>query len=491
MERATSLRFENIARIVLLTYLLVQPVLDLLIFFDTPFASQFRALFIGAGLIYLYFFSTGWLRKLLFIYIPVLFVYFAINFGVNYFVKDPYFLSIEMTNIVKSIYFPIIVFTYLTFIYQQINEGLHKKIIPYILGINMLLIGVVVFLADITGTGRRAYGFLAKEGHTGWFFSGNEISAITAMGFPFVVLVLMKTEKLWKKIAVMAGALLIVWAMMTLGTKVAFVGLIAGLVLGVIYAIIMLFQRRYLNFVLLAVVFILTAVATPAMPIGNNLGLAVTESMNEEPEPAEEEEESASAEEQSEDTDNKESKSEESKSEESTGEDAEEPKEEEPNEEILNTINSIPYHSAILSGREEHLAEAFHQLNEAPVVQKIVGMGVYQNYPNEEAAAPIEMDLFDWFFDYGFIGLLILTFPIFLTAYLIIRNLLKYKMAALNIYFFFGLISMGLGISASIIAGHILYYPAAAIYLAVAMALTVKYSEPEQNNLSFRSRNKY
>lgn len=481
MERATSLRFENIAKIVLLAYLLAQPVLDLLIFFDTPLASQFRALFIGAGLVYLYLFSTGWIRKLLFIYIPVLFVYFAINFGVNYFVKDPYVLSLEVTNIVKSIYFPIIVFTYLTFIYQQIEEGLHKKIIPYILGINMLVIGVVVFLADITGTGRRAYGFLAKEGHTGWFFSGNEISAITAMGFPFVVLVLMKTEKLWKKLAIMAGALLVIWAMMTLGTKVAFVGLIAGLVLGVVYAIIMLFRRKYLNFVILAAVFIVTAVATPAMPIGNNLGLAVTESMNEEPEPTEEEEESVSAEDQQEDEG----------SEEDAAEDTEEPSEEEPNEEILNTINSIPYHSAILSGREEHLAEAFHQLNEAPVIQKIVGMGVYQNYPNEEEAAPIEMDLFDWFFDYGFIGLLILTFPIFVTAYIIIRNLIKYKMASLNIYFFFGLISMGLGISASVIAGHILYYPAAAIYLAVAMALTVKYSEPQQNTLSFRSRNKY
>ncbi|SDW45074.1 O-antigen ligase like membrane protein [Marinococcus luteus] len=481
MERTASLSFENIARIVLLTYLLVQPVLDLLIFFDTPLVSQLRALFIGAGLVYLYFFSTGWIRKLLFIYIPVLFVYFAINFGVNYFVKDPYVLSIEVTNIVKSIYFPIIVFTYLTFIYQQIDEGLHKKIIPYILGINMLVIGVVVFLADITGTGRRAYGFLAKEGHTGWFFSGNEISAITAMGFPFVVLVLMKTEKLWKKMAIMAGALLIIWAMMTLGTKVAFVGLIAGLVLGIVYAIITLFQRKYLNFVILAVVFIVTAVATPAMPIGNNLGLAVTESMNEEPEPAEEEEESASAEGQPEDAGG----------EENAAENTEEPSEEEPNQEILNTINSIPYHSAILSGREEHLAEAFHQLNEAPVIQKIVGMGVYQNYPNEEEAAPIEMDLFDWFFDYGFIGLLILTFPIFVTAYVIIRNLIKYKMAPLNIYFFFGLISMGLGISASIIAGHILYYPAAAIYLAVAMALTMKYSEPQQNTLSFRSKNKY
>ncbi|WP_298787004.1 O-antigen ligase family protein [uncultured Marinococcus sp.] len=488
MERATSLRFENVARIVLLSYLLVQPVLDLLIFFDTPFASQFRALFIGAGLVYLYFFAAGWIRKLLFIYIPVLFVYFAINFGVNYFVKDPYILSLEVTNIVKSIYFPIIVFTYLAFIYQQIDEGLHKKTIPYILGINMLLIAVVVFLADITDTGRRAYGFLAKEGHTGWFFSGNEISAITAMSFPFVILVLLKAKKLWQKLALLAGTLLIIWAMMTLGTKVAFVGLIAGLVLGVVYSIIMLFQRKYLNFVLLAAVFILTALATPAMPIGNNLGLAVTESMNEEPEPAEEEkkEKNASAEEQS-----AEEHSNDTDSEENTNEDTKELKEEQPNEEILNTINSIPYHSAVLSGREEHLAEAFHQLNEAPVIQKVVGMGVYQNYPNEEEAAPIEMDLFDWFFDYGFIGLLILTFPIFVTVYLIIRNLIKYKMASLHIYFFFGLISMGLGLSASVIAGHILYYPAAAIYLAVAMALTVKYSEPKQKNLSFRSRSKY
>ncbi|WP_079474711.1 O-antigen ligase family protein [Marinococcus halophilus] len=483
MERTTSLRFGNIAKIFLLTYLLVQPVLDLLIFFDTPLVSQFRALFIGAGLLYLYFFSAGWIRKLLFIYIPVLFVYFAINFGVNYFVKDPYVLSLEVTNIVKSIYFPIVVFTYLTFIYQQAEEGIHKKIIPYILGINMLFMGIIVFLADITNTGRRAYGFLAKEGHTGWFFSGNEISAITAMSFPFVVLVLLKAEKLWQKLAFLAGTLLIIWAMMTLGTKVAFVGLIAGLVLGIIYAIIMLFQRRYLNFVILAAVFVVTAVAVPAMPIGNNLGLAVTESMNEEPEPAEEEGESAAAEDQPEGGESEESEENEDKN-------TEKPKEEKPSQEILNAINSIPYHSTILSGREEHLAEAVHQLNEAPVSQKIVGMGVYQNYPSEEEAAPIEMDLFDWFFDYGFIGLLILTFPIFLTAYLIIRNLINYKTAALNMHFFFGLISMGLGISASIIAGHILYYPAAAIYLAVAMALTVKYSE-QQNILSFRSRSKY
>lgn len=484
MEKAANLGFENIIRIILLAYLLLQPFLDVLIFFDTPLASQFRALFIGVGLVYLYFFSHGWIRKILLIYIPILFIYFAINFGVNFFVKEPHILSIEVTNIVKSIYFPMVVFTYLTFIYQQADKNIHKKAIPYIVWINMVVIGIVIFLADITGTGRRAYGFLEKEGHTGWFFSGNEISAITGIGFSFVILVLMKTKSLWKKIAITASALLIIWAMMTLGTKVAFVGLIAGLMLGIIYSIITLFQRRYLNFVILAVVFIVTALATPMMPIGNNLGLAVTESMNEDPESSEDEEAAAEAE-------SEEGKEKDQEKGQENPSEAKKLKGEQPNQEILNALENIPYHSAIFSGREEHLAEAVHQLNEAPISQKIVGMGVYQNYPNEEEAGPIEMDLFDWFFDYGFIGLLILTFPILLSAYLIIRNLIKYKMTSLNAYFFFGLISMGIGLSASVIAGHILYYPAAAIYLAVAMALTVKYSEPKQKNLSFRSRSKY
>src|SRR5699024_5623167 len=70
-------------------------------------------------------------------------------------------------------------------------------------------------------------------GHSGWFFSGNELSAIMAMGFPIIVLSLLTVNSLAKKCIILPLVGIVIWSMLTIGTKVSFGAVLISLVTAV------------------------------------------------------------------------------------------------------------------------------------------------------------------------------------------------------------------------------------------------------------------
>ena len=421
-------------------FILAQPFLDLLSFFGIPVSNPVRLLVIPIGVLYMLGYpDRRWSRNTV-IYMAVLAVYFAISLGVSLFWKDPVSAVGELTFILKTFFFITALLVYVM-IFRHLGENPEwKEIVPKYLFINTSVVSVVMLLAEITGTGKRSYDYLAKQGHSGWFFSGNEISAILGMGFcgAMIYYLFIKKGSLAQIICTLLVAVMI-WAMLTIGTKVAFGA--ALLVLGLAFLLLLvqaIIKRN--NFIQAGVMLVLLAVTvliSPEMPIGNNLGLSV-DMANEKAAQQQEEAQAPPLPE---------------------GEEGETP-----------PPGSIRQWSSwqlmALNGREEFFGTVLYYFEHAPVIQKVFGMGIGGNYTGKEPRI-IEMDILDWFFGFGYIGTFILILPIVFVIGSILVFIFKQRFKTLDFTALFSGIGACIGLGAAFIAGHILSSPASGFYLAL------------------------
>ena len=125
-------------------------------------------------------------------------------------------------------------------------------------------------------------------------------------------------------------------------------------------------------------------------------------------------------------------------------------------------VNKKQVENLILSSREDYLAEHQRQFAEAPIAQKLFGMGYSGNYSKEPKM--IEMDFYDLFYSLGIIG-----FIAYIGSFLFV--LLKTAMAFLkNIKlifepnYIFILVSLLLGLGISYTAGHVFTAPSVSIF---------------------------
>jgi len=421
-------------------FILAQPFLDLLSYFGIPVSNPVRLLVIPIGALYMLGYpNRRWSRNTL-IYMTLLAVYFAINFGVSMIWKDPVSAVGELTFILKTFFFITALLVY-AMIFRHIGGNREWQVmVPKYLFINTSVVSLVMLLAEITGTGKRSYDYLEKQGHSGWFFSGNEISAILGMGFcgAMIYYLFIKKSSFAQIICTVLIAVMI-WAMLTIGTKVAFGA--ALLVLGLAFIVLLvqaIIERR--NFIQAGVVLVLLAVTilvSPEMPIGNNLGLSVDMANEKAAQQQEAEAPPIPAE----------------------GEEGEAP-----------PPGSVRQWSSwqlmALNGREEFFGTVLYYFEHAPVIQKAFGMGIGGNYTGEEPRI-IEMDILDWFFGFGFIGTLILVLPLVFVIGSILVFIFKQRFRTLNATALFSGIGACIGLGAAFIAGHILSSPASGFYLAL------------------------
>src|SRR5699024_834710 len=287
--------------------------------------------------------------------------------------------------------------------------------------INMTFIAVIMLLATVTGSGYRSYGALAKEGHSGWFFSGNELSVILGMGFSITILYMLQKQSTRTKMLLLPVIGLIIWAMLMIGTKVSFGSVL--IVLGISISVFILKAiHTSKTWFTLAVLTLLRAAAiarAPITPIGNNLDLTFgTNIAKQEKSPAD-----------------------------------------------VDADGKKQAAQQLLSGRKDFLKEKNKQYQEAPVSQKLLGMGFGGNYTF--APKLIEMDFLDWYFNFGWIGFILLLLPLLYIGYRILIKLCKYHLKSLNVPIILTGVSVALGIGSAFTAGHVLSSPAASIYLAV------------------------
>lgn len=419
-----------------LVYILMQPLLDLSAYIGIPISNPVRVLALLIGFIYLFIHTNKKVKWIGTSYFLLLGLFMLVNFVMNYFIKNPFYLGEELTYNVKSFYVVGILLIYIA-VFDSLRKRLNdwdKKVIFYFT-INMIFIGIVMLIADLTNSGKRSYGMLVKEGHSGWFFSANELSAILAMGFGFLIIYYFKKKNLKSKFILLPFILLTIWSMLTVGTKVGLGALLMILVVSILICLWGIFrkEKQGINFITLTFILLLTILYIPSSAVGNNLGVTLFPS---EPEQLTE------------------------------------PNKVEDGGENDSEIEKKPQIKEItrnaLSGRDDFLNEVKSDYEEAPISQKLLGMGQGGNY--EEELVIVEMDLHDWFFGYGIIGFILLVGPIVYFGLTTIIRLIKNKFKQLTPSYLILGISLCLGLGTSIVAGHVLLNPASGIYLSILLS---------------------
>lgn len=436
--------------------IVLQPFLDIFAYFDIPISRIFRPIILLIGIIYILVIENNKAKKYTMIYLVTVGLFMILSLVNNFILKENFAFFSEINLIVRTLYFIELLIVYF-FVFQSIkqNNGYWEIKVFRNIFYSMAIIGVVMLIATLTNTGERSYGALAKLGHSGWFFSANDLSAILAMCFGSVLLYLSYKERLSDKLRLLPIVVLISWAMLTIGTKVALGGLIIGF--GTFLAIILfksIKNRKELsNFIIYFVVFVGIVLYIPFSPVGNNLNLSlslINEGKN-----------TSVVENGVTNTNNEIST----------------PVEIENGESNNKSKQGM---DVLLSGRKDYLINTLDYYKKSPLSQQILGLGYRGGLKNIPDV--VEMDFFDWLFSFGVIGFSLFLIPVIFAFVYFIRNLFKNKISAINIINLVIItVEVGLGFGISLVAGHILMYPASGFYLALLIGLLCAIVTPKNN----------
>lgn len=292
----------------------------------------------------------------------------------------------------------------------------------------------------------------SKEGWTGWFYAGNEIGASMSMLLPITALFAVYKTTTTRKLLHWLPFVLLSVAMLGLGTKVGYGGILIVL-LSIFFGSLLLLlttkeyparQRVKANSFISLILLIALIVATPFTPVFGNmyahldiLGISLEKPQVE------------------------------------LDEDGNEiPPEDSEDEEPL--ISSEQFENLVFSSRETYKANYVEQFKDAPISQKLFGMGFAGNY---DAPAPhkplkmIEMDFHDWFFSFGILGFIYMVAPIIWFAGSFFVKLVMNLKQNFNYFSILTGISFLVGIGISYTAGHVLTAPSVSIWLAFLLAV--------------------
>lgn len=453
-ENSKSTKFENF----LLIFILLQPILDLLTAFcimvlkiDTTIGviTRLFVMFLGGIYILIQTKKKGNLKYIL--YIILVGIVFTVGLINNKFTKDPMVLSEEIKFIAKALY-PFVMLTCYVFVFKSLKEKSHSKMRNYITYASLIM-GVVMVASITTGTDYNNYEWL-KLGSRGWFYAGNELGSILAIMCPIVILYSIEKTKSMSKIYYWIPPILVVFSLFAVGTKVGIGAIYATMVIAVVMCFIQAFTQRkdgkkhayLLNGFLALTVLVGIMAYTPFSPFLKNMGIHVQ--LIEDQQTAKKEEK----------------KKEEAK--EHKPPVTEKEKEKEKVAEKKEETQAI-----IFSGRQlfEQMYKDFYK--EAPMSQKLLGMGYAGNYKADPKL--IERDFHDWFYSFGIIGFILLVVPfLYFGIKFIVCIFTKFRQI-FTVKYAMVIASILLGLGISFIAGHILMAPGVSFYLVVIMAYLI------------------
>jgi len=415
---------------ILYIFLLLQPFIDLstsLIarFLETPFTIGVitRGLFLGILVIYtLFIVKTKYKKKTILYFISILF------FIILYFItkKDIFtfdYLKSEIIYLFKYFYFPVVSVCLLNcFKILKIDKEKINKIFI----INAIVFAILIIVPFITNTGFSSYMDNSK-GSVGWFYAANEIGAILTMLFPYLYCLLY--EKSSNKF--MIFSLILIAAMMIIGTKTAFFGMILTEIVFLVYFLIIKDKNKRLSYCV--VILAMSTILVPALPATNNLQSSIDNNLEQDNIEVEDDE----------------------------------------NIEVNTFIDKSL--NIVLSGRQNYLYNTIDIYKERNTSDKLFGIGFVNrdSINNKDIEKLIEIDPLDIFFHYGIIGFILYFLPLIYIYIKSIYNVLKRKLY-LSFNQLLYLYSITLLMVISLIAGHILSSPAVSIYLAFTLMLLYK-----------------
>ncbi|MDR4986979.1 hypothetical protein CN491_17205 [Bacillus cereus] len=457
-ENGKSNKFENF----LLIFILLQPILDLLTAFcimvlkiDTTIGVITRLFVMVLSGIYILIQTKNKGNIKYISYIILVGIVFTIGLINNKFTKDPMVLTEEIKFIAKALY-PFVMLTCYVFVFKSLKEKSHSKMRDYITYAS-LIIGVVMVASITTGTDYNSYEWV-KLGSRGWFYAGNELGSILAIMCPIVILYSIEKTKSIGKVYYWIPSILVVYSLFAIGTKVGVGAIFGSMAIAVVMCFIQAFTQRkdgkknvyLLNGFIAMTVFVGILAYTPFSPFMKNMGFHVQ---------LIEQEQSAK----------KEEKKKEAAKEHKPPVTAQEKEKEKEKEKVAEKKEETQ--AIIFSGRQlfEQMYKDFY--NEAPMSQKLLGMGYAGNY--KEQPKLIERDFHDWFYSFGIIGFILLIVPfIYFGIKFIVCVFTKFRQI-FTVKYAMVIAAILLGLGISFMAGHILMAPGVSFYLVLIMAYLI------------------
>ncbi|MGG2066993.1 O-antigen ligase family protein [Bacillus sp. S14(2024)] len=444
----------------LLLFIALQPVLDLLtslsinmLHMSATFGVVVRFAVMAVVLIYLFINWKQPNNKKYLVYICLLGVTLGAGFLNNMLVKHPFALGEEVKFVAKCMYPTVMLFGYIL-VFQTLRDKQHAyhKMLRYFL-YAVLFMSIVMVVSIATGTDYKSYPW-GKLGSKGWFYAANELSAILAITLPVVALYSVHKTTSFAKAYYWIPTMLAVYASMMVGTKVGYGAIILTLGVALVFSFIEHMMNRkevttgtkplvntIISLVMLGGVFAIT----PMTPIAKNMGIHLQMY--------------AYKKEISDEKARKEGKT---------------VKEEKPkNGELTqDEVNSLIY-----SDRDKFLKVHKKYFKEAPMSQKLLGMGYASNY--KKTPKMVEMDFYDLFFSFGIIGFIMYLLPFaYFGIRLAIRVFTNFKSILTTKYMLLAsALVLALGIAYT--AGHVFTAPAVSIFFVVVLAYLIVDLEAE------------
>jgi hypothetical protein len=423
-------------------FIILQPILDLItsyqstyLNFDISFSIILRGLAFVFVIFYLLFFGDNKkVKKYMIIIVSFLTIFMAnmlFTKGFTYIFKEAY-------TVVRFFYFPIMLLFFCV-AYKKLKsaESFDKKMAMYVACFYFL----IAALAFITGTSYLSYDDPNKIGFNGWFYSANERGSTYAILLPILFAYIFKDKK------TIALILLGIFAMLILGTKVGYLGVILTLGSAFIYLLLRKFIFKDKNILYIAGVLsalMIVALLTTTLPVYKNIKYQ-TDSVDE----------------------------------------IIKDKEDMTQEEIDNAIEQDDNYliedkeqNLVFSRREIYLEQNIKYFKEQAIMNKLFGSGSEnKKLSGELIARKVERDFFDVFFTFGIVGFIVYFVPFIYILVNIAISVLKNIKKIITPSMWFNLTSIVIALAISFMSGHVLVSPSVSIFLVLIICETLKKSE--------------
>ncbi|WP_242266908.1 O-antigen ligase family protein [Bacillus cereus group sp. BfR-BA-01518] len=438
----------------LLLFIVFQPILDLLTSFSiyvlhmsatVGIVVRFACMLLALGYLLLHHKQQG--AKKYILYLCLFGIVLAIGLVNNLMVKSPVSFGEEVKFIMKSVYPIVLLFGYIIALKElKNNEYAFHKIITYFLYATLIL-SISLIAAMVTGTDFQSYPH-SKIGSRGWFFAGNDLSAIFAIMFPIVVLYSVHKTTSFSKFYYWIPTVLAMYASIMVGTKVGYGAIVVTLGVALLFSFIEYMMNRkkegkgsthFVNTVVAAVVLGGLLVLTPQTPIAKNMSIHLQ--MYEYKKSVQEEK------------------------------DRKKGKVVQEEEHKQGELTDSEMKSLIYSDRDKFLKVYKQYYKEAPLSQKLFGMGYAGNYTTKMKL--VEMDFHDLFFAFGIVGFLMYVLPLlYFGIKIFIRIITNFKkLFSVKHMLLASTLVLSLGIG--FMSGHVLTAPAVSIFFTVILAYMV------------------
>ncbi|MBG9581182.1 membrane protein [Bacillus thuringiensis] len=438
----------------LLLFIVFQPILDLLTSFSiyvlhmsatVGIVVRFAFMLLALGYLLLHHKQQG--AKKYILYLCLFGIVLAIGLVNNLMIKSPVSFGEEVKFIMKSVYPIVLLFGYIIALKElKNNEFAFHKIITYFLYATLIL-SVSIITAMATGTDFPSYPN-SKIGSRGWFFAGNDLSSIFAIMFPIVVLYSVHKTTSFSKVYYWIPTVLAMYASIMIGTKVGYGAIVITLGIALFFLFIEYMMHRkkegkgfiYLvNTITAAVVLGGLLVLTPQTPIAKNMSIHLQiyeykKSVQDE-------------------KDRKEGKV---------------VKEEEHKQ---GELTDSEMKSLIYSDRDKFLKVYKQYYKEAPLSQKLFGMGYAGNYTTKMKL--VEMDFHDLFFAFGIVGFLMYLLPLLYFGIKIFIRLITNFKKLFSVKHMLLASTLVLSLGIGFMSGHVLTAPAVSIFFVVILAYLI------------------